>query len=634
LQIAPVNICRVQAPLDHPSIDGFRLNRRRAALAAAAATALLAVVAVTPISDAQSSQPSQQGAADCRPEGQSVDLTGDVTTADRSTYVELPVAVAAGTTRIEVGYSWASNGPETDLDKTVVDLGLWDEDGPHATAGFRGWSGSRQGKVAEGQTPIFVQVDSAERGYVPGPVNAGTWYVELGFGAVHDAGATWHVTVTCRAPATGPVWTPDPVDPSYVARAEPGWYRADLHLHAFHSNPKGPDPAAMIEFARTAKLDVAPVTEYVTNTHWGQLGSTQRANPGLLLFPGREVITYFGHVIVLGETPSTVDYRQGFEGVDLRDIQRAAVGDGALFSIAHPTIFPGEALQAFCRGCEFRLADHVDWDLVDTLEVVTGPAVVDLSTFDRPPPGGSGIANPFVASAIELWESLLQQGHHITAVSGSDDKLGPDYGQTATMIHAESLSRPAIVDALRAGHAYVQTLGADGSPTYDIDAHTADGTHATFGDTLVGTAATLDVTVNGANAQTLVVSRDGTELQRIPVTSDPFSTSIPIDRDPAEGPLGTFWRVDVASDVALTAVGNPIFLADAQPPPKERGPVPTSAPVIPNFPSVAAAPTAASGDSGGAGGATVVAVMAAVVGAGIVTVVVVSRRPSRARRRG
>jgi hypothetical protein len=229
-----------------------------------------------------------------------------------------------------------------------------------------------------------------------------------------------------------------------------------------------------------------------------------------------------------------------------------------------------------------------------------------------------------------LWESLLQQGHRITAVSGSDDKLGPDYGQTATMIHAESLSRPAIVDALRAGHAYVQTLGADGSPTYDIDAHTADGTHATFGDTLVGTVATLNVTVNGATAQTLVVSRDGTEVQRIPVTSDPFSTSIPIDRDPAEGPLGTFWRVDVAGDVALTAIGNPIFLADAQPPPKERGPVPTSAPVIPNFPPVAAeATTAAPGDSGGAGGPIVVAVIAAAAVAGIVTVVLVSRRRQR-----
>src|SRR4051812_34935710 len=130
---------------------------RRGVFAAAAAIALLAVVATAPTSGGPSS-----GGPDCPPDGSPVELTGTIPTADRSTYRELPVAVAAGTTRIEVGYSWTRNGPETDFDKTVVDLGLWDEDGPHATAGFRGWSGSRQGKVAEGQAPIFVQADSAE----------------------------------------------------------------------------------------------------------------------------------------------------------------------------------------------------------------------------------------------------------------------------------------------------------------------------------------------------------------------------------------------------------------------------------------------------------------------------------------
>ena len=173
-------------------------------------------------------------APDCRPDGPPVELTGAITTADRSTYRELPVAVASGTTRIEVGYSWTSNGPETDFEKTVVDLGLWDEDGPHATAGFRGWSGSRQGKVAEGQAPIFVQADSAERGYVPGPINAGTWYVELGFGAVHDA---WRDVARDGEVSRGPdrPWCGNPIPSTRPTspRNEPSWYRADLHLHAY-----------------------------------------------------------------------------------------------------------------------------------------------------------------------------------------------------------------------------------------------------------------------------------------------------------------------------------------------------------------------------------------------------------------
>jgi hypothetical protein len=597
-------------------------------------TVLIAAIVVAALPGATVSSPAQTAAAvpDCLPGGPPVELTGALTSADVNLYRELPVAMAAGTTRIEVGYSWRSNGPETATDKTVIDLGLWDEQGTHDPAGFRGWSGSRQGKVAEGQAPVFVQADTAERGYVPGPIEPGTWSVELGFGAVQTAGATWSVTVRCLAVTTGPAWVPDPVDPSFVARDEPGWYRADLHLHAHHSNGHGPDPATMVEFARQAKLDVVPVTEYVTDAHWGQLGPAQRANPDLLLWPGREVITYRGHAIVLGETPSSLDYRQGFEGVDLRDIQRAAVADGAVFQIAHPTIFPGDALAAFCRGCEFRLGDSIDWDLVDTIEVVTGPAVVDLATLERPEPGKDGIANPFVGTAIDLWESLLQQGHRITAVSGSDDKLGPGYGQTATMIRADKLSRAALVDALRAGHAYVQTLGADASPTLELDARTPDGTRGTFGDTLIGTTAKIDVTVRSGGGQALVVSRNGTEVQRTPIVGDTMTVTIDATRDPTEGPLGTFWRVDVSNEIALTAIGNPLFLADTQPPPKQRGAVPTVAPVLPNFPKAAATAKPPSPPGGSDGGSSTGLILAAVaaIGVTLVVVAVVRRRRPRA----
>jgi hypothetical protein len=300
-----------------------------------------------------------------------------------------------------------------------------------------------------------------------------------------------------------------------------------------------------------------------------------------------------------------------------------------VFQVAHPTIFPGDALAAFCRGCEFRLRDHVDWDLVDTLEVVTGPAIVDPATLDRPEPGKTGIPNPFVETALDLWESLLQEGHRITAVSGSDDKLGPAYGQTATMIHAEKLSRAAVVDGLRAGHAYVQSLGADASPTLDLDAHTRDGTHGTFGDTMVGDRAQLDLTVRGGDGQMVVVSRDGTEVQRIPISGDPFTTTIDATRDPSEGPLGTFWRVDVANDVALTAIGNPVFLADAAPPAKQRGSVPTAAPVLPNFPQAAApapAPAVPPGTSNDSSSTLPIALAVGAVVAGIAVVLAIRRR--------
>ena len=52
-----------------------------------------------------------------------------------------------------------------------------------AADGFRGWSGSRGGRVSTGQEPVFVQPDTAARGYVPGPIDTGTWNVDLGLAA-------------------------------------------------------------------------------------------------------------------------------------------------------------------------------------------------------------------------------------------------------------------------------------------------------------------------------------------------------------------------------------------------------------------------------------------------------------------
>lgn len=495
----------------------------------------------------------------CSPDGGAVEFEGRVTDADAKTYELLPFSVAEGTTRVEVGYDW-----RPDEDDTTLDLGLWDEDGPGTPAGFRGWSGSRQGHLDDTHDtmgPIWVQADSAERGYRPGPVEPGIWNVDLGIASVAAGGARWRVEVRCLAVDVGDEPEPDPVDPTHVAREEPGWYEGDMHLHAFHSNPEGPAGAEVVEYARDAGLDFVPVTEYVTDRHWFELGETQRENPDLVIWPGREVITYFGHAIVLGETPSTIEYRHGFDDVSLAGIQADAVADGALFQIAHPTIFPGEAFESYCRGCEFELSDEIDWDLVTSIEVVTGPVLVGAD-FGPVDPGEGGFANPFVSTAIEFWEERLLAGYKITAVSGSDDKLGPEYGITTTAVYADQLSRAALAEAIRAGHAYVQTRGVDGSPKLDLEARAPDGETGMFGDTLVTDSAVVDVTVRRGVGQTLGIVANGETVEEVPIDADPFTYTFTADRRPGEGPLGTFWRVETADAESLTTISNPVFLAD------------------------------------------------------------------------
>ena len=536
---------------------------------AVAAAALLAAAAPW----ALAADPGDPAAA-CRPGGGAATFSGSVAPSDAGTYRALPFEVTPGTTRVEVTYEWVDTGPvpPTALTQTVLDLGLWDERGHGRAAAFRGWSGSRLGRASTGQPPVFVQPDVAARGYLPGPIGAGTWWIDLGIGAVGPGGATWTVTARCTSPPVGAPFVTRPVDPSFVASPKPGWYHADFHVHGFHSNNRGPSWQALADEARDRGLDVVPVTEYVTNQHWRELGPVQEANPDLLIWPGREIITYFGHANALGETPSVLEYRHGFQGVRLHDVQQATRADGALFQVNHPTTFPGPAFSSFCRGCEFTLGDDIDWGAVDTMEVLTGPVLVDPSRLAGGPGLPSLVENPFMRPAIQLWERQLNAGHRITAVSGSDSKGveadGERYGSSATAIYATELSRSGIVAALRAGHAYVRTRGVAASPEVEVTAVTPDGQRAMMGDSLAADDATVTVTVRGGQGQTLQISRDGSALgfPPVPITSDPFTHSFPATRQAASGPLGTFYRVDTADLRSLTTIGAPVFLAGPRPP--------------------------------------------------------------------
>jgi hypothetical protein len=496
------------------------------------------------------------------PGGPPVVIKGTAFPGDEKTYLVLPFEVRPGTTRVDVDYEYKAcepAPPANPLTRTVLDLGLWDERGYRSAAGFRGWSGSRARHV-------WVQADDAQRGYRPGPVNPGIWHVELGLAAVGPTGASWTVAVRGSGPPVGPPPVPRRVDAAHVARPAPGWYHGDFHMHAWHSNPKGPTPDEFVAHARAARLDFLPVTEYVVGHHWEQYGDVAERNPDLVIWPGREIVTYFGHVQSLGETPGFIEYRHGFEDVHIRDIQAAVRGAGALFQVNHPTTFPGPLFQNFCRGCAWELGDEIDWSGVDTIEVLTGPALVRPSELQMGDLGFE-IANPFMATAVDLWESLLNRGFRITAVSGSDDKKGPGLGSCATAVHAASLSRPALVEAIRAGRAYVRTRGVAASPALELAVAGPDGQEGTFGSTVVvggpgtGARARVTVTVTGGAGQSLRVVRNGDDLATVPVDADPFVHAFEAVRVPGEGPLGTWYRVETFDARSRTTIANPVYLA-------------------------------------------------------------------------
>ena len=539
-------------------------------------------------------------AAACAPGGPPVQFTGSIDSSNTKTYHMLPFKVAPGTGRIEMTYGWTENvalpsTPVSSLIATTLDLGLWDQRGYRNNAGFRGWSGSRQGRIDQDHGPIYVQADGAERGYRWGAIEPGVWYADLGYGASSPLGATWVVNVTCKA-AGGVTPTDDPVDRTHVARSGPAWFNGDFHMHGYHSNPNGPswddkgDPNSFIAQARAAKLDFLMATDYVTTQHWRTLGAVQRANPDLLIWPGREIITYHGHVMSQGETPHLSEFRHGFEDVKIADIQKAVKADGALFQVNHPTSFPPPVFSNFCRGCYFELADQIDWSKVDTIEILNGPLLAtpdDLGV----PLSSPEIENPFMTTALALWDLKLSQGFKITGVSGTDSK-GNDapadrervgYGSSATSVYATELSRPALAAAIKAGHAYVKTIGVARSPTLMFEATAPDGQHGIFGDTLKIAAngtVTLKTTVTGASGQFLSYYSNGlvqatsltlpasvplpngvpVPVRTVLISGDPFVDEYVVGHNINEGPLGTYWRVETRDLQKRTTLGNPIFL--------------------------------------------------------------------------
>jgi len=560
---------------------------------------VVALASVAPVTTTARADPAVPV---CAPRGPAVTYTGAITSSDAKTYSEHPFAVASGTTRVEVTYDWADQPllpglpppPSTPLTQTVLDLGLWDQHGYRDHNGFRGWSGSREGRTSTGQEPVFVQADIAQRGYRPDPIEPGVWWAELGVGAVAPTGATWTLTISCTDPTTGPAFVSQPVDPTFVADPNPGWYRGDMHMHSYHSNAHAPTYQQQVDYARSVGLDFLPLTDYVTNEHWRELGPVQAANPDVLIWPGREIITYFGHMIVEGETPDVIDYRQGFEGISMRDVQAQTKADGALFQVAHPTTFQGPLFQNFCRGCEFDLGNVIDWNQVDEMEVLTGPILVDSSQLTGPPTPLQ-IQNPFTQAAIDLWVNRLMAGFKITAVSGSDSKGvegNPNdmWGTNATVVYADELSRAALQRAIQAGHVYVQTRGAHHSPTLEMTATAPDGESAMFGDVVHSDTARITVHVVGAAGQLLSIYRNTTASLPVLITSDDFTYAFAAARSPDEGPLGTFFLAETRDLQSLTTIGNPIFLA---------GTGPTAAATRPPATGAMAAGAAVSGSDAG-----------------------------------
>jgi hypothetical protein len=288
------------------------------------------------------------------------------------------------------------------------------------------------------------------------------------------------------------------------------------------------------------------VTDHNTVSHWAQLAAASDSD--LLLIPGQEITTYYGHANVWGA--------RGWQEFRCRDndtmtrIIDTVHASGGLFSVNHPKD----------NGPAWEYSPNLPFDCVEAWQ-------------------GVWASNNY--QSLNFWGSLLQQGRRVVAVGGSDKHVEPftgeprfyDIGTPTTWVYAEELSAAGILGGIQAGHVFI-SADPQGPELYLAADADGDGLYeGMMGDEVViaaGRPVMLRAQVVGGRGLVLrIVSGEG--VKRVPVESDDFA-----HRWQARPNGDTFYRLELVelsggkvgrnpATLVRRALSNPIYVTIATP---------------------------------------------------------------------
>lgn len=437
-------------------------------------------------------------------------FAGTLRREDRKAYRQhrFNVPQDAGALRITFEYD-----PGQPFPHSLLTLSLFDP------RGFRG-AGHRYSP----RQAIEIQRHRATPGFVPGPLPAGEWTVELDVHCViarpdgAPNGYELRVETAEEAPADGPAPSPALPAPS----RGPDWYRGELHLHTTHSDGLWP-PGEMAAEARGRGLDFMFLTDHNTNTGIAEL--RRAVGQRTLVLPGAELTTFNGHALALG-VDRWIDWRTGLGGRSANDVARAVREAGGVFVVAHPDAPPDDV----CTGCRWT---HEDFDpaLAHAVEVWGGLW------------NGPEEENP---GCVALWHRWLDAGHRLTATGATDahHKKHWEGAVPLTYVYAEDLSLAAILEALRAGRTFVSS-----GPALRLRALGADGREWPVGAT-VPAGARIEVGCEGAPRAELRLVSGGAVAARTSITNS-GTLSGPAGR--AAWHVAELWDTDAEVMLAITS---------------------------------------------------------------------------------
>jgi hypothetical protein len=361
-------------------------------------------------------------------------LEGTVRGAQNDSYVKAPFAVPAGTERVTITFDYTGKDQHT-----ALDLGLLDP------TELRCWSGGNK-------STLTVGLMDATPSCLPGAIPQGTWNVLIGVPNIR-ASVVSHYTIHVYFSRTGAV-AQEPAVLLQPLRAGPAaWFRGDLHMHTAHSDGQCPSQTGKmvpcplyftVEAAARRGLDFIAITDHNASSQYNAMRELQPYFDKVLLIPGREITTFQGHINFLGST-DYIDFRLDGRNVpDVNTLLHSAARVGAITSINHPASPSGE----ICMGCGWTPSTPVDMRLLTGVEVMNGGE------------------EQYGISDLPFWNKELNRGCRLTGIGGSDnhrpmqplDQLG-SIGSPTTVVYATELSTPAILEAIRAGHVFIDVAG-------------------------------------------------------------------------------------------------------------------------------------------------------------------------------
>lgn len=376
-------------------------------------------------------------------------LTGTITGAQSGGYVHVPFQAPPGMERITVTFGYTNHEHHS-----ILDIGMRDPER------FRGWSGGDKSEFTIG-------IADATPSYLPGLIVPGTWQLLIGVANVRPGQSTRytaHIHFTPVGQAGLESFTVAPL--STQAR----WYRGDLHMHTAHSDGTCPSQTGKtvpcpvfvtVEQAVAHHLDFIAITDHNTESQYDVERELQPYFDKLLMIPGRELTTYYGHANLFG-TMEYIDFEVGQR--DTHRLYREAHALGAYLSLNHPVS------KADCIGCSWKPAGF-DMHLPDFIEVINDSDPVE-HTLD-----------------VAFWQKQLDAGIRVPGIGGSDTHRPMEthgglagVGVPTTVVYASELSVPAVLAGMKAGHVFIDVAGT----TDRMLVLTADaaGRHAAMGDEL------------------------------------------------------------------------------------------------------------------------------------------------------